>query len=205
MEPIPLDPRAYRGTYKLVGGQPSLDLVNTVSWPGRPREHDWFDPVENVVTWAAAAGILESDSAERLRQTLRAHPVAAARQRATVRRVRSVVGRVLSPHVRGERPPPVAVEALNRLLVRAATRRHLDAQTLTWSFREPTTLEHVLAPAVLNAADVVTQVDPPRLGHCPGCDWLFHDTTRNGRRTWCDMGDCGSRAKARRHYQRHHG
>jgi predicted RNA-binding Zn ribbon-like protein len=27
--------------------------------------------------------------------------------------------------------------------------------------------------------------------------------SRNHSRRWCDMGDCGNRAKARRHYRRH--
>jgi len=34
MEAVPLQAGDYAGTYKLVGGRPSLDLVNTVSWPG---------------------------------------------------------------------------------------------------------------------------------------------------------------------------
>jgi predicted RNA-binding Zn ribbon-like protein len=28
------------------------------------------------------------------------------------------------------------------------------------------------------------------------------DTSKNKSRRWCDMGDCGNRAKARRHYQK---
>jgi predicted RNA-binding Zn ribbon-like protein len=203
MEPVTLDPRTYRGTYKLLGGQPSLDLVNTVSWPGRPREHDWFDPVENVIHWAVATGLLDPEAGDRLAEWVGCEPSRAARELGKVRRIRSAVSEVLVPYVRGEVPSTRAVMELNRHLTRASGRRHLDARTLTWTFREPTTLEHVLAPAVLNAAEVLMGVDPHRLRHCPDCDWVFQDTTRNGRRTWCDMADCGSRAKARRHYQRH--
>jgi len=193
MDPLDLAAGSYRGTYKLVGGQSSLDLVNTVSWPGRAREHDWFDPPTNVTAWAVATGVLDVGTARRLG----ADPDA-------VRRIRKTLTAVLVPHVRRERPLAPAVDAFNRLLVRASVRRVLDADTLAWTFREPTTWEHALARVVLNAAEVLTSLDPTRLGYCPGCDWLFHDTTRNGRRTWCDMADCGSRAKSRRHYQRHH-
>ncbi|TXL61433.1 CGNR zinc finger domain-containing protein [Aeromicrobium terrae] len=37
-----------------------------------------------------------------------------------------------------------------------------------------------------------------RLKACPGpdCAWVFHDTTRNRSRRWCDMAACGNRAKA---------
>lgn len=202
MEPVILDPRDYRGTYKLVGGLPSLDLVNTISWPGRPREHDWFDPPENVATWAVAAGILDDSFAGRINRSIASVPTQAMRERARVRHIRSTVSAVLIPHAFGNAPPQDAVAALNKLLVRAAARRVLDVPFRAWTFEEPVSLEHVLAPAILNAADVIIKVDPARLGHCPSCDWLFLDTTRNGRRTWCDMADCGTRAKSRRYYHR---
>lgn len=46
-----------------------------------------------------------------------------------------------------------------------------------------------------------------RIGVCGGgnCGWLFLDESRGKRRRWCDMNDCGSRAKARRYYQKHKG
>jgi predicted RNA-binding Zn ribbon-like protein len=31
---------------------------------------------------------------------------------------------------------------------------------------------------------------------------VFLDESRGKRRRWCDMNDCGSRAKARRYYHR---
>jgi len=34
------------------------------------------------------------------------------------------------------------------------------------------------------------------------CRWAFYDTTRNRSAVWCDMATCGSRAKARRYYER---
>lgn len=208
MDAIPLDPGDYPGTYKLVGGQASLDLVNTVSWPGRPREHDWFDPVQNVPAWAAAAGILDPRAGRQLTEWVTADPTRSVRELAAARRVRSALAAVLGPYVRGEMPAPSSLDALNRLLVRASARRRLSATptgpTMTWTFADPRSFEEMLAPAIVNAAEVLTTLDRDRLGSCPGCDWLFHDTTRNGRRVWCDMADCGGRAKARRHYHRQH-
>jgi predicted RNA-binding Zn ribbon-like protein len=31
---------------------------------------------------------------------------------------------------------------------------------------------------------------------------VFFDSTKNGRRRWCDMSTCGNRAKAARHRKR---
>src|SRR3954449_9351810 len=56
------------------------------------------------------------------------------------------------------------------------------------------------------AADAVALLaDAERLARvhrCPGrnCGWLFVDTS--GRRRWCSMDTCGSRAKMRRLYER---
>lgn len=41
-----------------------------------------------------------------------------------------------------------------------------------------------------------------RLKTCRNCRWLFYDYSKNRSGTWCSMGMCGSRAKARRYYQR---
>jgi predicted RNA-binding Zn ribbon-like protein len=45
----------------------------------------------------------------------------------------------------------------------------------------------------------------PRLKACRSetCGWAFYDRSRNHSRTWCDMSDCGNRAKARRYRARH--
>ena len=61
----------------------------------------------------------------------------------------------------------------------------------------------MLWPVVQSAVDLMTSPELDRVGQCAddrGCGWLFVDTTKNRSRRWCDMRDCGNRAKARRHY-----
>ena len=45
---------------------------------------------------------------------------------------------------------------------------------------------------------------PERIRICDNdrCRWVFYDTSRTGRRRWCDMATCGNRAKAARHRAR---
>ncbi|MFG1928500.1 CGNR zinc finger domain-containing protein [Cryptosporangium sp. NPDC048952] len=40
----------------------------------------------------------------------------------------------------------------------------------------------------------------PRLEACRAldCGWLFLDNSRNASRRWCEMDDCGNRARGRR-------
>ena len=35
------------------------------------------------------------------------------------------------------------------------------------------------------------------------CRWVFEDTSRAGRRRWCDMASCGNRAKVKAYRSRH--
>jgi predicted RNA-binding Zn ribbon-like protein len=202
MDPVALDPRTYGGTYKLVGGQLSLDLVNTVSWPDTAREHDWFDPPTNITRWAVEVGLIDEQTRRRLDRGLRQGSGLAA-QVAAVHATRQTLRRVIAPRARGQAPPADAVRDLNRLLAATCERRHIDPTTLAWAWKKPTSLREVMAPVVHNAAEVVTGIDPRRLRYCPSCDWLFHDTSRNASRRWCDMADCGSRDKALRYYHRH--
>ncbi|MBN1859137.1 CGNR zinc finger domain-containing protein [Candidatus Bipolaricaulota bacterium] len=55
-----------------------------------------------------------------------------------------------------------------------------------------------------SAADLLTSDERDRVRRCagPDCGWLFVDISRNHSRRWCDMADCGNRAKARRSYAR---
>ena len=63
---------------------------------------------------------------------------------------------------------------------------------------------------VVLAGDALSLLCSPtavRIGICEGgqCGWLFLDDSRGKRRRWCEMNDCGSRAKARRYYEKHKG
>ncbi|MBL7259551.1 CGNR zinc finger domain-containing protein [Actinoplanes sp. LDG1-01] len=43
-----------------------------------------------------------------------------------------------------------------------------------------------------------------KLCDAPDCRWAFHDTSRNGRGRWCEMGVCGNRHKTRAYRERRH-
>ena len=187
MEALQLQAGEYPGTYKLIGGRPALDFINTVSWPGSEREHDWLESGENVQRWLRAIGLA---AAKGKTADLKA-----------VAQLRAELAEVLRPLAHREKPSRAAVEELNKRIERASARRRLDPTTLAWVWKAPEDAVQSLAPVVLDAADLVAS-DHERLRYCPSCDWLFEDQTRNGQRRWCDMADCGSRDKARRYYRR---
>jgi predicted RNA-binding Zn ribbon-like protein len=66
--------------------------------------------------------------------------------------------------------------------------------------RNPSTTGDLLARVL----DAVGRQEWHRLRACPGCGYVFYDTSRNGSRTWCRMTrddatgrSCGNLAKAR--------
>jgi predicted RNA-binding Zn ribbon-like protein len=45
-------------------------------------------------------------------------------------------------------------------------------------------------------------MDRLRICQGPNCSWVFIDSSKAGRRRWCDMAVCGNAAKSRRFYAR---
>ena len=188
MKALRLDPADYTGSYKLIGGRLSLDLVNTISWPNTDRGHDWLTTPANLSMWLEAVGLppAEADQSDLT----------------DVSAIRNAVTEMLHPLAHHNQPTPAAGQRFNRLLSPAQARRRIDPVNLTWTWKPPRRASHLLDPVLVDAADLITADNRDRLKHCPSCDWLFQDQTRNGRRRWCDMADCGSRAKAHSYYHR---
>ncbi len=188
MDALPLDPGGYKGTYKLVGGRLALDLVNTIAWRDSDREHDWLSTPRNIEMWLKAVGLPSYEVRDQDVET--------------VGDIRRILAAVLRPLAAGDHPTRDSVANFNTRLSTTQKRRVVDPVSLRWTWSQVAHRASLLDPVVLDAAEIITAESHQRLGHCPTCDWLFEDQTRNGRRRWCDMADCGSRAKSRSYYDR---
>src|SRR5439155_997983 len=65
--------------FKYVGGDPSIDLVNTVDWTARGPVDDRLTDYDRLARWAEGAGLLGVRQASRLRAQAAAHPRLAER------------------------------------------------------------------------------------------------------------------------------
>jgi predicted RNA-binding Zn ribbon-like protein len=65
-------------------------------------------------------------------------------------------------------------------------------------------LDQLADTLVLEALRFFADLDFGRLRRCAGshCGWYFVDTSKAGRRRWCDMATCGNAEKARRHQRK---
>ncbi len=97
------------------------------------------------------------------------------------------------------------LQILNREIAIARARERLvhSAGAFLWA-SENDALDQTLCSVAISAAELLTSGSLVQLRHCADekCGWLFLDTSRNHSRHWCDMRDCGNRAKVARFRQR---
>ena len=199
-------------TLALVGGDPALDLVNTLerglARPTRPNQDFLADP-ESVLVWAERAGLLAETETSAVRSAWRAGPVLAGSNLTCLVEVREALHTVLAASVDGDRSADPAVapalEVLRRHWLEAMRRSRIQARGDGPAVGLEVGVEPAWQPldrAVAAAFDLVRGPDRARLRRCPfdegGCGWMFVDRTRNGSRRWCRMADCGTQVKSRR-------
>ena len=188
---------------KYVGGDPSIDLVNTVDWVGDELDHDRIPDYDRLTRWAEGAGVITKPVGERLRRTAAARPREAAATVAAAAWLRWVLQRLFAAVAMGD-PPGDALDDFNDLLADALPRMRLASQsasrralTLTWQGED---LESPLRPVIWSAAQLLVSDEASQIHACaaPDCGWMYVDRSRNGLRRWCQMETCGTRAKNRR-------
>lgn len=196
------------GDLPLVGGRLAVDFVNTTSNRTGEAPSERLHSYADLVGWCVHAELFGNAEARRLRRDAEARPADATRALKCARELREAVYRIFLAlsHGRGAAEADLAV--LNDVLAEGMARRKLQVSDsgLCWTWAaEADGLDWMLWPLAYSAAELLTSSDVDQLKQCngPTCDWLFVDESRNHSRRWCDMRDCGNRAKARRHYHRH--
>jgi predicted RNA-binding Zn ribbon-like protein len=200
--------------FKYVGGDPAIDLVNTVDWTSRGLMEDRLSDYERLAQWAEGAGLVVPRLAAHFRREASARPDAAAKAVREAIRVRWVLRQLFAALARGEslaRLP--ATDDLNALLTQSLSHLQLagmphpteDGAALQWSWRDAASrLDSLIWPVVRSAAELLVSDEASRVHECGGvdCGWMYVDRSRNGLRRWCEMESCGTREKSRQRAQR---
>src|SRR4030095_16210725 len=207
--------------FKLLGGQLSLDFVNKVgAWgtdPGSKGTLDYKDVAlrekltnyADLVAWGRFARVLSEKEAKQLLRIGEKQPRAASAVINRGLKLRETLYRLFKCTVENWRPDPDDIERLNEELYIAREHQSLvsSGKKLMWKWDDSDEgLDRVLWPLAVSAAELLSSGDLTRLRQCGGeeCGWLFLDS-RNRRRQWCEMRDCGNLAKVRRFRQRQAG
>jgi predicted RNA-binding Zn ribbon-like protein len=195
-------------TMRRVGGDPTLDFVNTVGGraSGEVRA-DKLAAFADLVAWSRKGGLIGEAEGRALLDLAARRPREAGRLLSRARRLREALYAVLDALRDGRRPRTADLGVVNEEL--AAARRHDRLvpvrNGLQWRSEEAGGgLEAVLRPICHAASSLLTSSGLSRLRQCGGtdCGWLFLDLSRNHSRQWCTMDDCGNVSKVRRFRQR---
>jgi predicted RNA-binding Zn ribbon-like protein len=189
-----------------IAGDAALDFVNTVT--GRDETpRDWLDSYARLLEWAGRAKLLPAKSMQGLVRRSERDPGASERALAKAKRLREALFEIGKDLAKRRVPQPEALELLREHWL-AGAEAHVfavEGGRLTAVIdREADGLDLVASMVAWRFAAHVLGHAPGRLKICdgPNCAWLFLDTSKAGRRRWCDMADCGNAAKSRRHYAR---
>lgn len=184
-----------------------LDFANT--WGNRADpETDKLSGIDDFLNWACQAGIVTSGDRRALSDVASQMPSEAERIYNRSVALRETIFRIVSAAAAVRPPEGSDVEEFNLALTEVPRQRLAPGgECCRWECSgDQLDLGRVLWPIIRSAAELMTSPGMSRVRECgaPDCSWLFADTSKGGRRRWCDMGTCGNRAKARRYYERHH-
>jgi predicted RNA-binding Zn ribbon-like protein len=182
--------RAERHTHQATL-EDTLDFINTLEFE-RDGPTDAIGTAPVAIEWFASRGLAHADA------NLAGDP-------RTIERIRAVRGalRAITEAIAADRPAPrsALVEANRALRARAILELIPADSGVAPSHRhigDPVNdaLARLVEPLVIEMA----AGRPDRIRICDNdtCRWVFYDSSRTGRRRWCDMAICGNRAKAAR-------
>jgi predicted RNA-binding Zn ribbon-like protein len=118
--------------------------------------------------------------------------------------LREALYRIFRAAGKGKSPAEGDLAILNSELKASLGRLRIgkDKGGFQWHWKDDALrLDNPLGPIARSAADLLTHGHAlEQVGQCHGdnCGWLFVDLSKNHSRRWCDMRDCGNRAKVRR-------
>lgn len=197
------------GDLSLIGGRPALDFVNTGGGE-RNGPPERIGSYADLLAWSRHAGVLADDALVPLERAAADDPDAAAAVVERALALREALYRIFTAAADGRAPEASDRVRLEDEVAEALRHRRLvptDGR-FGWRFEGGgDRLDRPLWTVADDAAELLTSDLLARVKECRGdrCTWLFLDESRNRSRRWCDMGDCGNRAKVRRYRKRHGG
>jgi predicted RNA-binding Zn ribbon-like protein len=192
----------------LVGGRLALDFVNTVGARHNLQPHgtavcnDKLSTYIDLLAWGLHVKLLTQAETEiLLRKSDRLPKEASAVHRRAVR-LREAIHHLCKAILSNTNPEPSDLDVINQELRIARNIERLVGNKSVFGFEwnaPVSAMDRVLWSVTRSAAEWLTTGDLSRLHECQGedCGWVFEDTSRNRSRQWCDMSDCGNRAKVR--------
>jgi len=194
--------------FGFIGGDPSIDFVNTVDDRLAESPSDRLASYEDLLDWSEQAGLLRSEVLASLREAVSEREQDAARALRRARSFRERLYRILAATAADSPPAAKDLDGITASARKAATHSRLERHDggFAWILGEAKgyELDRPLWELARAAVSLLTSESLKHVRQCADetCGWMFIDRSRNHSRRWCDMSSCGNRAKARRNYAR---
>ena len=184
-------------------GHLALDFANTVDGRSSDSPVDRLATYQDLLAFATQCELISAAEAQKLAARARRSPADAQVVFERAKALRDALYD-LTAAIAEERTPPAEARAeVNRAVGRLEI-----GHDWQWEWGcSPGGLDSMLGPITIAAAELLTGPQRERISMCASdtCAWVFLDTSKNHSRRWCDMKQCGNRAKARRFHARQQG
>ncbi len=191
--------------FKLAGGHPALDFINTVHDWTATEPRDYLSEFADAIRFGETTGLLTRADVSRLRwRTPRL-------ELKRLRKLRGLLRRIFQVRLSGGTPSGTDLEKLGADLVEStrATRlmampdRRSSPLLMKREVNRELAGDALLRLRIVEAGVALLVSDAMlRVKSCPTCGWFFLDLSKNRSRRWCSMDTCGAVAKSRRYYQK---
>jgi predicted RNA-binding Zn ribbon-like protein len=204
---LPVTIESHRfATRDIIGGDAALDFVNTVT--GRDQlPCDWLDSYTRLLEWAALVRLLPENILRALTRWAKTEPKAAAAALTRAKVFRETLFALLKGIVSGNAPPKATLALLREHWIAGINAHELrfhDGRVVAELRSDAADFDLITSMIAYRMVEHVLPLPKDRLRIChgPNCSWLFIDSSKAGRRRWCDMAVCGNAAKSRRFQKR---
>ncbi len=201
------DKKRNAGNLKLLGGRLCLDFTNTVDWRGTDGPVEFLNTYHDLVVWSRHAGISTQRESRQLSMLAERSAAEAGKVHGRAIELRETTYHLFGAIGRNENPSQEYLQRFNKHLSQSMRDTQITetGEGYAWDTTgNKARLDWILNPIVHSAAELLVSEDLNKVKACadPACGWLFMDVSRNRSRRWCDMQDCGNRAKASRFYRK---
>jgi predicted RNA-binding Zn ribbon-like protein len=191
----------------LDGGVACLDFINSGLNTNAGDEVERLHGYQDILILVKRLSLMEPRAIRALSAAAAIHPRKAQEILTKTLHLRHILHTIIGA-IADNKVPQIdrsALNAFNDYISSALSTRRFAIGEGTLQWKDAHTAYDLLHPLhlfILSAWELIRNAEHSYIRRCGRCQWLFLDTTKNHRRKWCSMRECGSLEKAKRHYRR---
>lgn len=193
---------------RLDGGVLCLDFVNTIPDRYDGTNRDLLGDFHDLIYWAKKAKAIDEAGYKSFQKAMTKSKLHSTEFLSETKKLRDLIYSIFHPISHQQKVKPRDLAEFNKISSRYFPLLEVVMGTNGYSEQwniESNHFQLITAPIVKSARELLLSDKLLKVKECSNCGWLFLDTTKNGKRRWCSMEDCGSKMKALEWYYRKKG